>query len=114
MRSTLLQGVRRRVGAGTVAGAVLRFALTGLLVLALVGIGGVELLRQVGRREAIRDAREVAQIAGEGIVSPAISSTLMRGDPSAVARMDRVVRRRVLRNPVVRVKLWDAGGRIVY
>jgi signal transduction histidine kinase len=94
--------------------AVLRFAVTGFVVLALVGLGGVEVLRRVGRTEAIRDSREVTALAGEGIVAPAITPAVLRGDPSAIAQMDTVVRRRVLRPPVVRVKLWDPDGRIVY
>jgi signal transduction histidine kinase len=39
---------------------------------------------------------------------------VLTGDPRALAALDRVVRRSVLRDPVVRVKLWDAGGRVLY
>jgi signal transduction histidine kinase len=98
----------------TVAGAVARFALTGLLVLLVVGVGGVEVLRRAGRTEAVRDAREVAGLVGEGIVAPAITPGVLRGDAAAIAAFDEIVARRVLRSPVVRVKLWDASGRIVY
>src|SRR5947209_1697918 len=96
------------------AAATVRFALAACLALALVGLGGVAILRQVGRGEAIRDARQVTQLAGEGIVAPAIEPALLRGDPRAIAAMDRIVRGRVLRRPVVRVKLWAPSGRIVY
>jgi signal transduction histidine kinase len=91
----------------------LRFAGTGLIVLLLVGFGGVEVLQSLGRDQAIREAESLTQLAGEGVVAPAITLGLMKGDPAAVARMDRVVAR-IIKPPVVRVKLWDAAGRIVY
>ncbi len=85
--------LREVIAATTVRGAILRFGLTGLLVLALVGIGGVEVLSRVGRREAIREARELTSLAGEGIIAPAVTPALLRGDPRAVRAMDGVVAR---------------------
>src|SRR4051812_9621550 len=94
--------------------AVGRFALTGMVVLLLVGVTAGLVLQRAGRREAVRDAREVTRLAGNGIVGPAVTPALLRGDRRAIARLDRVVRRRVRGDTVVRVKLWDAAGRIVY
>ncbi|HWT22051.1 MAG TPA: histidine kinase, partial [Solirubrobacteraceae bacterium] len=98
----------------SVSGAVARFALTGLLVVCLVGVGAGEVLRHVGMNEAVRDSQLLTQLAGEGIVAPAVTPQLLRQDPSALRAMDRLVDERVLRPPVVRVKLWDLDGRIVY
>src|SRR4051794_30117701 len=98
----------------SVGGAVARFALTGFAVLLLVGLGSVQVLREAGRSEAVRDARVLGQMAGRGIIAPAITPALLRGDPEAIARMDRIVSGRVLGGAVVRVKLWAASGRIVY
>src|SRR3712207_5076816 len=64
--------------------------------------------------EAVRDSQLLTQLAGEGIVAPAVTPELLRQDPAAVRAMDRLVDQRVLRPPVVRVKLWDLDGRIVY
>src|SRR5918912_3262752 len=94
--------------------AVLKFAASGLAVVVLLGVVGVELLRRTGTREAIRNAKETTRLAGRGIVEPAVTDALLRGDHRAVARVDRVVRRDVLRDPSVRVKIWTAAGRIVY
>jgi two-component system NarL family sensor kinase len=99
------RGVRRVVS---------RFALSGLAALILLGAAGVYVLRHTGRSEAIRNATEVAQVAGRGVVEPALTPALMRGDPAAVARVDRAVRRGVLHGDVVRVKVWTPSGRIVY
>src|SRR6059058_5820725 len=96
------------------ARAVVQFAVTGTLALLLLGFLAVTLLRNTGRSEAIRDARQTTRLAGDGIVAPAITPALERGDPRAIAAMDRIVGPAVLHDPVVRVKIWDARGRIVY
>src|ERR671933_2076445 len=94
--------------------AVATFALSGLVTVVLLGVVGVELLRRTGTDEAIRDAKRVTSLAGRGIVQPAITAPLLRGDLAAIARVDRVVRRNVLGESVVRVKIWTREGRIVY
>src|SRR3954451_13386308 len=93
---------------------VLRYALSGVAALILLGAAGVYLLQHVGRDEAIRDARENPQLAGRGIVEPALPPALLRGDAAAIERVYRVVRRGILRSRIVRVKIWDASGRVVY
>jgi signal transduction histidine kinase len=95
-------------------GAVLKFAVSGLAVVVVLGVVGFQLLRRAGTNAAISDAKRVTRLAGQGIVEPAVTRGLVRGDPRAVARVDRVVRSRVLRDPVVRVKIWTRDGRIVY
>src|SRR3954453_10340634 len=93
---------------------VLRYAVSGVAALILLGAAGVYLLQHVARDEAIRNARENAELAGRGVVAPALTPALLRADPAAVARVDRVVRRGILGGRIVRVKIWDATGRIVY
>src|SRR3954462_11031067 len=93
---------------------VLRYAVSGGAALILLGAAGVYLLQHVARDEAIRNARENAELAGRGVVAPALTPALLRADPAAVARVDRVVRRGILGGRIVRVKIWDATGRIVY
>jgi len=93
---------------------VLQYALSGVAALILLGAAGVYLLQHVGRDEAIRNARENAELAGRGVVAPVLTPALLRGDPAAIAQVDRVVRRGILRSRIVRVKIWDASGRIVY
>jgi signal transduction histidine kinase len=93
---------------------LLWFAVTGLVPLVLLGFVGVELLRRTGTDEAIGDAKRVTRLAGEGIVEPAVTDALLRGDPAAIDRLDRTVRERVLGPPVVRVKVWTKDGRIIY
>lgn len=98
----------------SIATAVLQFAITGTVVVLLLGFVAVEVLRHTGTEEAINDAKRVARLAGDGIVAPNVEPGLQRGDPKAIAALDRVIRGRVLSNDVVRVKIWDASGRILY
>jgi signal transduction histidine kinase len=93
---------------------VAQFALAGIAVLAVFALAAVLALRSLANAEAVRDARQFAALAGQGIVEPAIDASLLDGDPPAVDAVDRVVNERVLGERVVRVKLWDATGRIVY
>ncbi len=93
---------------------VAQFALAGLVVLAVFGAASVLALRSLAENEALRDARQFAVLAGQGIVEPTIEPALLHGDPAAIDAVDRVVNERVLGDRVVRVKLWDRSGRIVY
>ena len=86
----------------------------GLAAVALFVVGSLLVLRELGRREAVRDAGEFAQLVGRGIVEPALTEGVLRTDPSALAQLDRVVQERVLGDRIVRVKLWLPDGRIVY
>jgi signal transduction histidine kinase len=97
-----------------IASAVAKFALSGLAVLVLVAVGGELALRSLGTSQAVTDARRVTAVAGRGIIAPALTPAVLRGDPNALARFDRLVRRRVLGPQVARVKLWSADGRILY
>jgi two-component system NarL family sensor kinase len=93
---------------------VAQFALCGLVAMALIGLVSVAVIQQLGRREAIRQAKQVTRLAGQGIVAPAVTSGVLAGDPAALRRLDRVVRRSVLRDGIVRVKVWEPSGRIAY
>ena len=93
---------------------VTQFALAGLAVLAVFGAAALLALRGLGNAEALRDARQFATLAGQGIVEPTVAPGLLRGGPEAIAAVDRIVQERVLGERVVRVKLWARDGRIVY
>ncbi|MCW3039413.1 MAG: two-component sensor histidine kinase [Solirubrobacterales bacterium] len=105
----LVRRMRRLAGS-----PVLHFALSGLLVFAAVAWTAVQLAGRASRDEALRDAQNVSRIAGEGIVAPYLGTDVLAGDPRALARLDQIVRARVLRAPVVRVKVWRRDGTILY
>jgi signal transduction histidine kinase len=85
-----------------------------MAAVALLGFIAVQVLQHTGQNEAIRDAKRETVLAGRGIAAPAITKGLLSEQPGAIARMDEVVRRYVLRDPVVRIKIWTASGQILY
>src|SRR3954470_16100309 len=90
--------------------AVSQFALSGLLAMVMIGLIAVAVGRHMGTTEAIRDAKQVTRMAGQGIVEPNLTPGVLAGDPAALRRLDRVVRRRVHQDGIVRVKIWSAEG----
>jgi two-component system, NarL family, sensor kinase len=98
----------------SVARAVLTFAVSGLLVLVLVGMAGVFVLRRVGTAEAMREAEDITMVAGRGIVQPRLTNGIVRGDAASLAEIDALVTESVVLDPIVRVKIWDTTGLIVY
>jgi signal transduction histidine kinase len=99
---------------GEILRPVAVFALSGLVVLALVAVAGAIAIRSLSTSEAVRDARRLTTITGHGIVEPALTTGVVRGDPAAIAKLDRIIRRRVLAPDVARIKIWNAEGKILY
>ncbi len=90
------------------------FALAGLL--GTLAIGGASLLasQRAGESEAIADVRALTELVAKTVVEPNLSAALVAGEPSAIEALDRIVASRVIDERTVRVKLWDASGKIVY
>jgi len=93
---------------------IYRFALSGLLILSLVALGTGLVSRRIATDQAIADARQVALLTGLGIVEPVLEDGLLNGDPAAVRAVDEVVRSAVLRNSLIRVKIWGSDGTVLY
>jgi two-component system, NarL family, sensor kinase len=100
--------------APSVARAVAQFVLTGFLALAVFLVGSLLVLRSIGEKEALRDARQFAVLTGQGIVEPELGVSVLEADPTAIRRLDRIVQERVIGDRIVRVKIWTADGRVVY
>lgn len=96
----------RRIVAG-----VLGIALAVILVVAVLGVLAAQRLAEV---EAVDDAADTADLIAELLVQPALTDGVIAGDPAALAALDEVVRDHVLNDSIVRVKLWDDTGRILY
>ncbi len=91
------------------------YVASGLVAVVLVSLLAVWLFDRAGEAEAIRDAKDQTRIAAEGSIEPAVTDALLRGDPSALSAVDRVVQERVLSDAsIVRVKIWDRSGRVLY
>lgn len=98
----------------SVGAAVARTVLAGVVAFVLLALAGAQALQKLATTEAVHAAQEMAQAEARSVVEPALSQSVVDGDPAAVAAFDHVIRTRLLRGGVVRVKLWSADGRIVY
>jgi two-component system, NarL family, sensor kinase len=94
-----------------VVGQFIGASLLAAIVLLIVS---VVVSRQAAKDEAISDARRTADVLAEGVIAPNVSDSLLRGDPAAVARLDRVVKGPIDGTSIVRVKIWTGAGKIVY
>ena len=97
-----------------VARAVATFAAAGLVALVVVAFATYAASRHAGTDAAVRDARRDTAVLARTAIEPTLRDSLLQSDPAAIAAMDAEVRSRVLDQDLVRVKLWDADGRIVY
>ena len=88
--------------------------LSGLGALALVAVAGVIAVDSLSTAASVRDGGRVAELVAHGVIEPAMSGSLVRGDPGAIAALDRVVRAKVLLGSLARIKIWTPEGRIIY
>jgi two-component system NarL family sensor kinase len=93
---------------------VAQFVVAGLAAVVVFLVGSLLVLNALGRREAVRDAQDFAVLAGQGIVEPGLTDSVLADNREALDRLDRIVHERVLSDRVIRVKIWARDGRIVY
>jgi len=105
---------RRDATPPSVRAAVAKFALGGLVALLVLGAISAFALARISRNEAIADAKHLTEVVGRDVVEPQVEDGLLDGDPAARRRLDETVRRHVLGDDVVRVKVWSPSGRILY
>jgi two-component system NarL family sensor kinase len=101
-------------GRWSVARPVLQFALVGIVAVSIVGIGTFAASRRVGEREAVVDARTTTLVKAQTIVEPAVTNGLATAQPAAVAKVGAAVTKSVLSRSLVRVKIWNRTGKILY
>jgi signal transduction histidine kinase len=95
-------------------GIITRFVLLNAAIgVILIGLGAL-LSVTAARREAVNDAQLTTNLLAVKVVQPNIPDGLIEGDPQAIARLDRIIRARVIDEDLVRVKIWSETGRIVY
>jgi two-component system, NarL family, sensor kinase len=92
---------------------VAQFLAAGFVLLVVVVIGTVLLSRRAADQEAVADAKATTQLLARSVAQPVIPPGLVNGDPGAIDRFDRV-RKRLLVGDVMRIKIWNKAGKIVY
>src|SRR3954465_9436001 len=108
-------GSRQRNGVRgpAVRSRMVRFAAGTLAAIVVAVVGGYFVLRSVAIDEAKRQTRTRVQEAAQ-LVGATAGDGLLTGRPGAVTAVDDVVVGRILSDSIVRVKIWSAGGRVLY
>ncbi len=96
-----------RVFVQVIAGAI--------VVIIAVALVGIVAARRLAEAEAVNDAAKTADLLADTVVQPALDDGIVTGDPTALNSVSKVVRDHVLSlNSIVRVKIWNPDGRILY
>jgi signal transduction histidine kinase len=93
---------------------VVQFLAAGFVTLVVVVLVTSALSRSAADEEATIDARSLTRVLALSVAQPAIPRGLVDGDAAAIDRMDRTALDRLLVADVLRIKLWDADGTILY
>jgi two-component system, NarL family, sensor kinase len=93
---------------------VAQFLAAGFVTLVVVALATSALSRSAADEEAIADARSLTWVLARSVAQPAIPPGLTEGDAAAIDRMDRTALDRLLVDDVLRIKLWDADGTVLY
>jgi signal transduction histidine kinase len=102
-----LEQVRpRRVAAQLVIAA--------LVVLALVGVVGALVSRQVAQQQAMHDVAELTDVLAQTVLQPALTDDMRDSPAAAQSGLGQLVPDRVLSATLVRVKLWSPEGTVLY
>jgi two-component system, NarL family, sensor kinase len=109
------RALRRARSEPTFGRLFVRFALTGLVAMLIIAVVSFVIVRRTATKDAIQQATQLAELAGRGIAEPLITPGVLSGNPRALAQLNRVVHQRILRStPIVRVKIWNDRGRVLY
>lgn len=84
------------------------------VVLVIVALLGLTASRRIAEQESVNDAARRTDLMADAVVQPALLDGVVDGEPAALAALDAAVREGVLGDGIVRVKVWDGDGRIVY
>ena len=93
---------------------VAQFLATGFVTLVVVIIATSALSRSAADEEAVADARTLTWVLGTSVAQPAVPEGLVAGDAAAIDRFDRTALDRLLVGDVLRIKIWDADGTVLY
>jgi signal transduction histidine kinase len=97
----------------SVRAAVWTFALSGIVIVLLIGLGMLLQLRHAARQQTLEDARRITRLVADTLVEPTLAST-DGGGPKRTKALDEMAWRLHRARGSVRIKVWDRTGRIVY
>lgn len=115
--------MRRRLGPGRehstedrseIKSALTRFLLVGFASLVLVAIPTVLSFQSIAKDRALKAGIASWQSLSKNLLAPRTTSGVIAGDKTALAKIDDIVRPRIRDGSIVRIKIWNMNGRILY
>lgn len=100
-------------GRTSVTKLLIRFTAAGIVVVVLLAISIAIVARMQANQNGIEEAQHTTWLVGHAI-EPSLVPGLETQDPAAIAALDNAVHRFVLDSTLVRVKIWDPDGQILY
>jgi signal transduction histidine kinase len=94
--------------------ALIRFAVSTMVLLVVLMVATLMLANRIARQEALRDARTQASNIGNLIAGPLVNSQVRTRVPGASTELTTVMRNRMSDGSVIHVKLWDTSGRVLW
>jgi signal transduction histidine kinase len=95
-------------------GVILQIGTAIGLVVALVCVAGVLVSRNLAESEAVHDAASLTDVLASSVLQPTLVVASTASPDTVPAAVNTVVRTRILSSSVVRVKIWNPQGRIIY
>jgi two-component system, NarL family, sensor kinase len=102
-----------RAGVPRLRTALLQVAAAAVVVVAVVAIIGGLISRRTAETQSVHEVAQLTNVLADSVVQPALTDA-MATSTTAAAKLDPLVRERVLSSSLVRVKIWTPQGRIVY
>jgi signal transduction histidine kinase len=97
----------------TLRRSVIALVVTALLAFAVVATGTSIVAGHIARSDALDEAVRSANVIGTTVFKPLLPAAI-QGDPTAITALDDAVRLRSRDGSLVRVKVWERNGTIVY
>ena len=94
--------------------ALTRFLLVGLASLVLVAIPTVLLFQNIAKDRALKAGVANWQNLSIHLLAPQTTAGVIARDPAALAQIDTVVRPGIRDGSIVRIKIWDMTGHVLY
>ena len=114
MRLLPIHGRNRIGNRSEITVALTRFLVVGFASLVLVAIPTVLLFENIAKDRALRAATANWRSLSIHLVAPQTTAGVIARDQAALAQIDAVVRPGIRDGSIVRIKIWDMTGRVLY
>jgi two-component system, NarL family, sensor kinase len=86
----------------------------GLVALIVVAVPAFLWIRHVAMSQELSTFTERSEVLAEQTLAPLVDEGLLAGNAESLAALDRAVDERIANGSLLRLKIWDAGGTIIY